>query len=60
MLLVLTLLGVLLVGIGLAAFLFIRPSPAAGPAIPEPTSLIIWSLLGTLTLTLTIGWWRRT
>ncbi|MGA2060499.1 MAG: carbohydrate binding domain-containing protein [Thermoguttaceae bacterium] len=26
-------------------------------AIPEPTTLIIWSLLGTLAIT--IGWWRR-
>lgn len=25
--------------------------------IPEPTTLIIWSLLGTLTIT--VGWWRR-
>jgi hypothetical protein len=27
------------------------------PAVPEPTTLIIWSLLGTLGVT--IGWWRR-
>jgi len=28
-----------------------------GAAIPEPTTLIIWSLLGALGIT--IGWWRR-
>ena len=26
-------------------------------AIPEPTTLIIWSLLGTLAIA--VGWWRR-
>jgi hypothetical protein len=28
-----------------------------GEAIPEPTTLIIWSLLGTVAIT--VGWWRR-
>ena len=29
----------------------------SGGVIPEPTSLIVWSLLGALALT--VGWWRR-
>ena len=30
---------------------------ASNEVIPEPSTLIIWSLLGTLGIT--VGWWRR-
>ncbi len=33
------------------------PHPNTEPASPEPSALIIWSLLGTLAIT--VGWWRR-
>jgi len=33
------------------------PSPNTESIIPEPSTFIIWSLLGALTLT--VGWWRR-
>ena len=34
-----------------------KPFVAYEATIPEPTALIIWSLLGSLGIT--IGWWRR-
>ncbi len=36
---------------------FVEYDTPDSPPIPEPTSLIVWSLLGALGIT--VGWWRR-
>ncbi len=33
------------------------PLEVSGSSVPEPTALIVWSLLGSLGIAL--GWWRR-